>query len=72
MKVTDAVEDEHQDRGFHGRFGAGLPRINDGALLFLQHVISKMRINLDVVREVRIPVPPIAEQVEFVEKVRNH
>lgn len=29
--------------GFEGRFGAGTPRINDGALLFLQHMISKMR-----------------------------
>ncbi|QDK81267.1 SAM-dependent DNA methyltransferase [Spirosoma sp. KCTC 42546] len=32
---------EHEKRGFAGRFGAGLPRVNDGALLFLQHMISK-------------------------------
>jgi type I restriction enzyme M protein len=32
---------EHEQLGFAGRFGAGLPRINDGALLFLQHMISK-------------------------------
>lgn len=35
------VEDE-QKRGFAGRFGAGTPRINDGSLLFLQHMLSKM------------------------------
>ena len=33
------------ERGFEGRFGAGLPRINDGQLLFLQHMISKMKTN---------------------------
>jgi len=32
------------ERGFEGRFGAGLPRINDGQLLFLQHMISKMKV----------------------------
>ncbi len=32
---------EHEKLGFSGRFGAGLPRVNDGALLFLQHMISK-------------------------------
>lgn len=37
------VEEEHDEQGFNGRFGAGLPRINDGSLLFLQHMISKMR-----------------------------
>ncbi|MCK9272677.1 type I restriction-modification system subunit M [Candidatus Gracilibacteria bacterium] len=31
--------------GENGRFGAGLPRINDGQLLFLQHMISKMKTN---------------------------
>lgn len=35
------IEDEHE-RGFSGRFGAGLPRIDDGQFLFLQHMISKM------------------------------
>jgi type I restriction enzyme M protein len=33
---------EHEKLGFHGRFGAGTPRVNDGALLFLQHMLSKM------------------------------
>ncbi len=37
------VTKEHEDLGFNGRFGPGLPRINDGALLFLLHMISKMR-----------------------------
>jgi type I restriction enzyme M protein len=37
------IEDEHEKKGFSGRFGAGLPRINDGAMLFIQHMISKMK-----------------------------
>jgi type I restriction enzyme M protein len=37
------VEDEHESQGYDGRFGAGLPRINDGSFLFLQHMISKMK-----------------------------
>ncbi|MYF39475.1 MAG: SAM-dependent DNA methyltransferase [Rhodothermaceae bacterium] len=36
------VEREHKKKGLSGRFGAGLPAINDGSLLFLQHMISKM------------------------------
>jgi type I restriction enzyme M protein len=38
----DFVREEYLSSGFSGRFGAGLPRINDGSLLFLQHMISKM------------------------------
>ena len=38
-----AIESEKKKLGYDGRFGAGLPRVNDGALLFLQHMISKMR-----------------------------
>ena len=41
--VADFVRDEHADKGFGGRFGAGLPRINDGSFLFLQHMVSKMK-----------------------------
>ena len=37
------IRSEAEKLGYAGRFGAGLPRINDGALLFLQHMISKMR-----------------------------
>ncbi|MFZ2656235.1 MAG: class I SAM-dependent DNA methyltransferase [Victivallales bacterium] len=40
---SKAINDEHDKLGYDGRFGAGLPRINDGSLLFLQHMISKMR-----------------------------
>jgi type I restriction enzyme M protein len=43
-KVADPVRAEYDRRGFAGRFGAGLPRINDGSFLFLQHMISKMRL----------------------------
>jgi type I restriction enzyme M protein len=42
-KVEDEVKSEAQTKGFNGRFGAGLPRINDGSFLFLQHMISKMK-----------------------------
>ena len=35
------LRQEHDRRGFDGRFGAGLPRVNDGSLLFLQHMWSK-------------------------------
>ncbi len=41
--VADTVKGEHSALGFAGRFGAGLPRINDGSFLFLQHMISKMK-----------------------------
>ena len=40
-KQKSAVQREHDTLRFSGRFGAGLPRVNDGALLFLQHMISK-------------------------------
>ncbi|MFB7865398.1 N-6 DNA methylase [Streptomyces sp. NPDC056069] len=42
-KAQGAVEREHRELGERGRFGAGLPRVNDGALLFLQHMIAKMK-----------------------------
>ncbi|KUN31757.1 restriction endonuclease subunit M [Streptomyces corchorusii] len=42
-KVKEEVEHEHKALGEAGRFGAGLPRINDGSLLFLQHMVSKMK-----------------------------
>ncbi|MFO1412417.1 MAG: class I SAM-dependent DNA methyltransferase [Burkholderiales bacterium] len=41
-KVADAVKAEHEKKGFAGRFGPGLPRISDGSMLFLMHLISKM------------------------------
>lgn len=42
-KVQKEVKSEHEELGFGGRFGAGLPRISDGSFLFLLHLISKMR-----------------------------
>ncbi|MBU1668606.1 type I restriction-modification system subunit M [bacterium] len=41
-KVQKQVTDEHKLQGYAGRFGAGLPRVSDGSLLFLLHLISKM------------------------------
>jgi type I restriction enzyme M protein len=40
-KVQAFILDESTQLGFNGRFGAGLPRVSDGSLLFLQHMISK-------------------------------
>ncbi|MDC7245305.1 MAG: class I SAM-dependent DNA methyltransferase, partial [Sphaerochaetaceae bacterium] len=37
------IQKEHDQLGYSGRFGAGLPRINDGSFLFLQHMMSKMK-----------------------------
>ena len=42
-KYQDPIKSEAENMGFEGRFGAGTPRISDGQLLFLQHMISKMR-----------------------------
>ena len=42
-KVEKRINDEHKLKGFNGRFGAGLPRVSDGSLLFLMHLISKMK-----------------------------
>lgn len=41
-KVEKFIKDEAENQGYAGRFGAGTPRISDGSLLFLQHMISKM------------------------------
>lgn len=42
-KIEAVVRKEHEQRGFDGRFGPGLPRVSDGSLLFLLHLLSKMR-----------------------------
>ena len=52
---ADSIKREHEEQGFGGRFGAGLPRINDGSLLFLQHMLSKM--NWQLARNVKIARP---------------
>lgn len=46
-KVQDEVTEEFKALGHAGRFGAGLPRIDDGSFLFLQHMISKMKRGAD-------------------------
>jgi len=46
-KIQKEVEAEHKAMGFVGRFGPGLPRVSDGSLLFLMHLISKMRPAVD-------------------------
>lgn len=42
-KYQEAITSEHKTLGDRGRFGAGLPRVSDGQLLFVQHMVSKMR-----------------------------
>ena len=42
-KIEREIRKEADELGFHGRFGPGLPRVSDGSLLFLLHLISKMR-----------------------------
>lgn len=42
-KVEKEVRNEHTTQGYNGRFGPGLPRVSDGSLLFLLHLLSKMR-----------------------------
>jgi type I restriction enzyme M protein len=42
-KIEREVRKEAEEQGFDGRFGPGLPRVSDGSLLFLLHLVSKMR-----------------------------
>ena len=42
-KVQKDVQDEHVNDGYGGRFGPGLPRVGDGSLLFLMHLLSKRK-----------------------------
>jgi len=42
-KIQKEIKREHEQEGYNGRFGPGLPRVSDGSLLFLMHLISKMR-----------------------------
>jgi len=46
-KIKKEIVNEHEQQGFNGRFGPGLPRVSDGSLLFLMHLISKMRLTKD-------------------------
>jgi type I restriction enzyme M protein len=43
-KVEKEIRKEHEQQGFNGRFGPGLPRVSDGSMLFLLHLLSKMRL----------------------------
>jgi len=43
-KAKEAVEAERESLGYSGRFGAGLPKISDGSMLFIQHLVSKMEL----------------------------
>lgn len=42
-KIQKKIQDEHKNKGYEGRFGPGLPRVSDGSLLFLLHLIKRMR-----------------------------
>jgi type I restriction enzyme M protein len=42
-KIETDIQNEHTLKGFDGRFGPGLPRVSDGSLLFLLHLIAKLR-----------------------------
>ena len=46
-KVEKVVRREHEEKGFDGRFGPGLPRVSDGSMLFLMHLVAKMRPAVD-------------------------
>ena len=49
-KVASEIKDEANHLGYKGRFGAGLPRVSDGSLLFVQHMISKFNQNGELSR----------------------
>ncbi|MET0119261.1 MAG: class I SAM-dependent DNA methyltransferase [Sedimenticola sp.] len=49
-KVESEIKEEANTLGYRGRFGAGLPRVSDGSLLFVQHMISKFNTNGDTSR----------------------
>ncbi|HEY3326003.1 MAG TPA: class I SAM-dependent DNA methyltransferase [Novimethylophilus sp.] len=46
-KVEKAIRQEYEQKGHDGRFGPGLPRVSDGSMLFLLHLVSKMRPAMD-------------------------
>jgi type I restriction enzyme M protein len=46
-KIEKEIRQEAEQKGFNGRFGPGLPRVSDGSLLFLLHLVSKMRPAVD-------------------------
>ena len=46
-KIEKDIRKEAEQQGYNGRFGPGLPRVSDGSLLFLLHLIAKMRPAVD-------------------------
>ena len=46
-KIESVIRKEFEQQGFNGRFGPGLPRVSDGSLLFLLHLVAKMRPAVD-------------------------
>src|SRR5450756_680636 len=46
-KIEKEIRKEAEERGFNGRFGPGLPRVSDGSLLFLLHLLARMRPAVD-------------------------
>src|SRR5476651_2226585 len=46
-KIEKEIRKEAEEKGFNGRFGPGLPRVSDGSMLFLLHLIAKMRPAVD-------------------------
>src|SRR5450631_925240 len=46
-KIEKEIRKEAEQQGYNGRFGPGLPRVSDGSLLFLMHLLSKMRPAVD-------------------------
>ncbi|VAW67085.1 Type I restriction-modification system, DNA-methyltransferase subunit M [hydrothermal vent metagenome] len=63
-KIESSIKDENKLKGFEGRFGAGLPRVSDGSLLFLLHLISKLRDNVQGSANVAGGTMPGATQSE--------
>src|SRR5207249_5480393 len=57
------IQQQHDKLGFDGRFGAGLPRVNDGSLLFLQHMISKFE-PVQLARRSSASSPPLSASFE--------
>jgi type I restriction-modification system DNA methylase subunit len=73
-KIEREIRQEHEQHGFNGRFGPGLPRVSDGSLLFLLHLISKMRPAKDGGSRFGIVLngsPLVAEQQRLMELLKE-
>ena len=65
------LRQEHDRRGFDGRFGAGLPRVNDGSLLFLQHMWDKREPVRPVRAQARLPAGHRLQRLAVVHRRRG-